>query len=58
MCQIMCYNQFPTSDTIHEWTVDPEVGRFHMGALKDIEPRHWGGHQVFSHRSHVSNHVL
>ena len=31
MCQTMCYNQFPTSDTIHEWTVDPEVGRFHMG---------------------------
>ena len=49
MCQIMCYNQLPTSDTLHKWTVDPEVGRFHIGALIDVEPGHWAAHQVSSH---------
>ena len=58
MCEIMFYNQLPTSDTIHKWTMAPEVGRFHMGALKDVKPRHWGGHQVFSNGTDVSNHVL
>ena len=47
MCKIMFYNQLPTSDTIHKWTVAPEV-----------EPGHWGGHQVFGHGTDVSNHVL
>ena len=34
------------SQTIHKWTVAPEVGRFHIGAFTDVEPGHWGGHQV------------
>ena len=33
MCQIMFYNQLPTSDTIHKWTLAPEVGLFHIGAF-------------------------
>ena len=45
MCQIMFYNQLPTSATIQKWTLGPEVGRFHIGALTDVEPRHWVGHQ-------------
>ena len=49
MCQIMFYNQLPTSDTIHKWTLPPEVGRFHIGALTDVEPGHWSGHQVSGH---------
>ena len=49
MCQIMFYNQLPTSDTIHKWTLPPEVGRFHIGALTYVEPGHWGGHQVSGH---------
>ena len=58
MCQIMFYNQLPTSDTIHKWTLTPEVGRFNIGALTDVEPGHCGGHQVSGHKTHVSNHVL
>ena len=49
MCQIMFYNQLPTSDTIHKSTLAPEVGRFHIGALTNVEPGHWGGHQVSGH---------
>ena len=30
--QIMLYNQLPTSNTIHKWTLAREVGRFHIGA--------------------------
>ena len=53
MCQIMFYNQLPTSDQIQKWTLIPEVGWFHIGVLisvlTNVEPRHWGGHQVSSH---------
>ena len=45
MCQIMFYNQLPTSDTIHKLTLAPEVGRFHIGAVTNVEPGHWGRHQ-------------
>ena len=58
LCQIMFYNQLPCSDTIHKWTLAPEVGRFHIGALSDVEPGHWGGHQVSSDGTDVSNHAL
>ena len=58
MCQILFYNQLPTSDIIHKWTLAPEVGRFHIGALNDVEPEHWDGHQVSSHGTNVSYHVL
>ena len=58
MCQIMFYNQLPTSDTIHKWTVTPEVGRFNIGALTDVELGHCGGDQVSGHGTEVSNHVL
>ena len=58
MCQIMFYNQLPTSDTIHKWTFAPGVGRFHIGALTDVEPGHWGELQVSGHETHVSNHIL
>ena len=37
MCQIMFYIQLPTSDTIHKWTPAPEVGRFNIGALTDVD---------------------
>ena len=37
ICQIMFYNQLPTSDTIHKWTLPPEVGRFNIDALTDVE---------------------
>ena len=57
MCQIMFYNQLPTSDTIHKWTLAPEVGLFHIGAFTDMEPGHWGRHQVSSHETDMSNHV-
>ena len=50
--KIRFYNQLPTSDTIHKWTLAPEVGWFQNG----VEPGHWGGHQVSGHD--VSNHVL
>ena len=40
MCQMVFYNQLPTSDTIHKWTGAPEVGRIHIGALTDVEPGH------------------
>ena len=36
MCQIMFYNKLPTSDTIHKWTLAPEVVQFHIGALTDV----------------------
>ena len=58
MCQIMVYNQLPTSATIHKWILALEVGRFHISALIDVEPGHWGGHQVSSHGANVSNNVL
>ena len=58
MCQIMFYNQLPTSDTIHKWTLAAEIGRFHIGALTDVEPRHWIEQQVSDHGTDVSNHVL
>ena len=58
MCQIMFYNQLPTSDTIHKWTLTPEVDRFNIVALTDVEPGHWGGHQVSVHETDVSNNVL
>ena len=45
----MFYIQLPPSDSIHKWTLAPEVGRFHIGALKNVEPGHWGGHQVSGH---------
>ena len=50
MCEIMFYNQLPTSDTIQKWILAPEVGWFHIGVLigvlTNVEPRHWGGYQV------------
>ena len=58
MCQIMFYNQLPTSDTIHKWTLAPKVDWFHIGALTDVEPVHRGGHQVSDHETDLSNHVL
>ena len=58
MCQIMFYNQLPTSDTIHKWILTPEVGRFNIGALTDMEPGNWGGHQVSGHETDVSNNIL
>ena len=58
MCSIMFYNQLPTSDTNDKWTLAPEVGRFHNCALTDVNPGHWGGHQVSGHGTDVSNHVL
>ena len=54
----MFYNQLPTSDTIHKWTLAPEVGLFHIGAFIDVEPGHWEGHQVSGYRTDVSNRVL
>ena len=48
ICQIMFYNQLATSDTIHKWTLAPEVGQFHIGALTDVEPGHWGRHPSVS----------
>ena len=56
--QIMFYNQLPTSETINKWTLSPEVGRFHIGALTDVEPGYWGGYQLSAHGTDVSNHVL
>ena len=41
MCKIRFYIQTPPSDTIHKWTLAPEVGRFRNG----VEPGHWDGHQ-------------
>ena len=41
MCQIMCDNKLPTSDTIHKWTLAPEVGQFHIGAFNKVEHGHW-----------------
>ena len=58
MCEIMFYNKLPTSDTIHKWTLAPEMGLFHNGAQTDVESEHWGGHQVSGHGTDVSNHVL
>ena len=42
MCQIMFYNQLPTSDTIHKWTLVPEVGPFHIDAPTNVESGHMG----------------
>ena len=53
----MFYNQLPTSDTIHKWTLAPEVGRFHISALTEVEPGHRSGHHVSGHETDVSNHV-
>ena len=50
----MIYNQLPTSETINKWTLAPEVGRFHIGALTDVEPGQWGGYQVSGHGTDVS----
>ena len=58
MFQIMLYNQLPTSDTIHNWTLTPKVGLFHIGDLTDVEPGHWGGYQVPGHGSDDSIHDL
>ena len=58
MCQIMFYNQLPTVDTINKWTLAPEVGGFHIGALINVEPGHWGGHQVSGYDRDVKNQVL
>ena len=58
MCQVIFYNQLPTSDTIHKWTLAPEVGMFHIGALTDVELGPWGGHQVSCLGTDVSNHLL
>ena len=58
MCQIMFYKQLPTSETIGKWTLATEVGRFHIGALTDVEKKHWGRHKVSCHGTDVSNHVL
>ena len=54
----MFYNQLPTSDTIHKWTLAPEVGRFQISALTDVEPVHRGWHQVSGHETDVLNYVL
>ena len=54
----MFYNQLPTSDTIHKWTLASEVGRFHIGDMTDVETGRWGGHQVSGHGTDVPNHVL
>ena len=53
----MFYNQLPTSDTIHKWTLAPELGKFNIGALTDVEPGQWGVHQVCGYGIDVSNHV-
>ena len=53
MCQIMFYNQLPTSATNHKLTLTPEVGHFHIVALTDVKPLHWGGHQVSVHGANV-----
>ena len=58
MCQIMFCKQLPTSDNIHKLTLVPEVGWFHIGALTDVEPGHWGGLQVSVRGTEMSNHVL
>ena len=58
MCQVMFYNQFQTSDTIHKWTLAQKEGQFDISALTDVEPGHWGGHQVHGHGTDASNHVL
>ena len=44
----------------HNSQVGPssKVGRFNIGAHTDVEPGHWGGHQVSGHGTDVSNHVL
>ena len=48
MCQIMFYNQLPTSYTIHKWILAPEVGRFHIGAITNVIPEDWGGHRKWN----------
>ena len=46
MCKIRFYIQLPPTDTIHKWTLAPEMCMFHNGAQTDVESEHWGGHQV------------
>ena len=58
MCQIMFYNQWLTSDPNHKQTLSPEVGRFHIDSLTDVELVHCCGHQVSCLVTDVSNHVL
>ena len=58
MCQIMFYNQLPTSDTIRKWSLAPDVGRFHIGAMTDVETGHWVGPKVSGYGTDVPNHVL
>ena len=51
MCQIMFYDQLPTSDTIHKWTRAPEVALFHwcihrcgtrtLGRTPSVQPWNW-----------------
>ena len=57
MCQIMLFNQLSTSDTIHKWNLAPELGKFNISALTDVEPGQWGVHQVCGYGTDVSNHV-
>ena len=49
MCQIIFYNELLTSNKIRKWTMAPKVGQFHICALTNVEPRHWGGLQVSGH---------
>ena len=49
--EIMFYNQFPTSDTIDKWKLAAEVGRLNIGAFTNVEPGHWGRHQVSGHET-------
>ena len=58
MCQIMFYDQLPTSETIQKWTLAPEVCRFRIGSLTNVKPLHLGGHKVSGHEANGSNHVL
>ena len=58
MCHVMFYNQLPTSDTIHKWTLAPETGRFHIGAMTDVKTGHWRRHKVSGHGTDVPNRVL
>ena len=53
MGQIMLYNQLPTFDAIHKWNLDREVGRLNISVLSDVEPGHWGRHQVSGHGREV-----
>ena len=54
-CHIMFFNQLPNPDTIHKWTVAPEVVRFQIGDLTDVELGHWVGYQVSRHERCVKS---